>query len=162
MPKTSKTTLDLKPGKLVKAKVRWVLDGDSIIVKKEEGEFRIRLYGIDCPEHDQAGGDKAKSALVRLIGGKEVYIECHGEELKRDKYNRVLATIHTMHELELVNVNERMVMLGHAWVMRVFYTELSDSRKHKLNLLEKWAKSNQMGLWKEEDPLAPWVWRNKH
>ena len=67
----------------------------------------------------------------------------------------------TWHYLNQVgqNVNERMVTLGHAWVMRMYYDHLPKSRQQKLNQLERWAKSKRVGLWKTDNPIPPWQWR---
>lgn len=59
----------------------------------------------------------------------------------------------------LVNVNERLVTLGHAWVMRRFYDQLPPDRKVQLNRLERWAKSKRVGLWSTSNPVPPWKWR---
>jgi len=142
---------------LPKVKVRWVLDGDTVIVLKGRKEIRIRLDSIDCPEDGQEWGDSAKYGLVKLIGGRMVHLEEHGI----DPYGRTLATIYVWHEKknEWLNVNEHMVTLGHAWVMRVFYDHLPKDRQGKLNVLEGWAKSKKIGLWQTENPIPPWQWR---
>jgi endonuclease YncB( thermonuclease family) len=61
--------------------------------------------------------------------------------------------------VEWVNVNERMVTLGHAWVMRKFYDHLPDDRQRNLNRLEAWARSKKVGLWRTPSPVPPWRWR---
>ena len=53
-----------------------------------------------------------------------------------------------------------MVTLGHAWVMRAYFSHLPIEREKKLNDLERWAKSKKIGLWKESNPIPPWQWRN--
>ncbi|PCI06627.1 MAG: hypothetical protein COB77_06505, partial [Gammaproteobacteria bacterium] len=60
----------------------------------------------------------------------------------------------------ITNVNERMVTLGHAWVMRRYYGHLSNKRKNQLNRLERWAKLKKVGLWKQLNPIPPWKWRH--
>ena len=52
----------------------------------------------------------------------------------------VVPAIYFRNGEDLVNVNERMVMLGNAWVMRRFYGHLPKDRQLKLNQLELWAK----------------------
>ena len=145
--------------KLPTVKVKWVIDGDTVIVIKGRKEITIRLDSIDCPEDGQEWGDIATYALIKLIGGKSVKIEEHGY----DDYGRVLATIYIWSEYkkkkDWLNVNERMVVLGHAWVMRMFYDHLPFDRQDKLNRLEGWARSRRMGLWQKEDPTPPWFWR---
>jgi len=140
-------------------KVVRVLDGDTVIVSKaSRKQFRIRLDSIDCPEDGQPWGDIAKFGLIKLIGGQNVRLEVHG----KDGHGRDLATIYVWHrdKEEWLNVNERMIILGHAWVMRAYYDHLPNDRKQKLNRLEKWAKSKKIGLWKHPNPIPPWQWRH--
>ena len=135
-----------------------VIDGDTVIVSNTWAEKRVRLDAIDCPEDGQHWGDTARYGLIKLIGGKEVRLEEHGQ----DHYGRTLGTLYVRRDAdaEWMNVNERMVTLGHAWVMRQFYDHLPKDRQDRLNRLERWAKSKRVGLWKTANPIAPWRWRN--
>jgi micrococcal nuclease len=139
------------------AQVIHVKDGDSVVVTIMRDENEIRLDSIDCPEDGQPWGNIAAAGLVKLIGGKRVHLEQHGQ----DPYGRTLATIYVWSNPngEWMNVNERMVMLGHAWVMRRYYVHLPPDRQQKLNRLERWAKSKRVGLWKDASPTPPWKWR---
>ena len=150
---------DIPLNGFLEVKVEWIVDGDTVEVSNSNDEFKVRLYAIDCPEKDQNWGETAKAGLIKMIGGRESYVllEIHG----KDKYNRILATIYVEDESSIINVNERMVMLGHAWVMRRFYDQLPKNRKYKINRLERWAKSKRVGLWKSENPVPPWEWRKK-
>lgn len=141
------------------ARVLWVVDGDTIIVTRGWDEIRIRLDSIDCPEDGQEWGNIAKYGLIKLVAKREIRIEEHGE----DDHGRILATIYVWQEKrsEWLNVNEHMVTLGHAWVMRRFYDHLPKDRQIKLNRLENWAKSKKVGLWGTSDPLPPWKWRKE-
>lgn len=138
--------------------VEHVIDGDTVVVADFRTRFTIRLDSIDCPEYDQHWGDTAKFGLIKLIGGRNVFIEAHGT----DGYGRMLATIYLHHApgAEPLNVNERMVTLGHAWVMRRYYGHLPEPRQKRLNRLERWARSNKVGLWRTPRPVPPWHWRN--
>ena len=144
---------------LQRAEVRHVIDGDTVIVSKSWSQTRIRLDAIDCPEDGQDWGNISKAGLIKLIGGRYVYLETHGV----DEYGRTLATVYLQDsaDSEWINVNERMVMLGHAWVARKYYGHLPKSRQHQLDRLEKWARSKRVGLWRTEDPIPPWQWRNQ-
>jgi len=147
------------PGRLQRVRVQWVIDGDTVIVSHSWHTTRIRLSGIDCPEHGQPWGNMARDGLVEIVGGRSVYIEAHGF----DKHGRTVATIylHYGKAFEWTNVNERMVMLGHAWVMRNFSGHLSESRQRQLDNLEKWARSKRVGLWGLGNPIPPWKWRKR-
>lgn len=138
-------------------RVHYVVDGDTIIIRNGWSKTKIRLDSIDCPEDGQYWGDTAKYGLIKLIGGRKVQLEEHGI----DQHGRTLATIYVWHDQKntWMNVNERMVTLGHAWVLRRFYEHLPQDRKDKLDDLEKWAKSKKIGLWHEPDPTPPWDWR---
>lgn len=143
---------------LPRAKVVHIIDGDTVVVARGWSEIVVRLDSIDCPEDGQYWGDTAKYGLIKLIGGREVQVEEHG----LDPYGRTLATIYVQHEYgdKWINVNERMVTLGHAWVMRRFYDHLPIDRQDKLNRLERWAKAKKVGLWRASNPVPPWKWRN--
>lgn len=143
--------------KLPSYKVEYVIDGDTVVVSSSSNKIKVRLDSIDCPENGQAWGDIATGALIGLIGGKQIKLETFGN----DAFGRTLGTIYVFLDEKGMwqNVNERMVLLGHAWVMRMYYKHLPIHRQQKLNKLENWAKSKQVGLWKTDNPIPPWKWR---
>ena len=138
-------------------RVEHVIDGDTVIVSTHKKKHKIRLDSIDCPEDGQEWGNNATAGLIKLIGGKRVYVEEH----TTDHYDRMVATLYVYDEKdsEWVNVNEKMVMRGHAWVMRKYYNHLPEYRQIKLNRLERWARSKKVGLWRLPNPVPPWNWR---
>jgi len=154
---TALSGAELNIDTLPSANVLQVLDGDTLIVDYGPSETKVRLDSIDCPEDGQDWGDIAAFGLIKLVGGKSVRLEEHGLDI----YGRTLATIYVrdVSGEGWQNVNERMVTLGHAWVMRKFYDHLPPDRKNKLNRLEAWARSKKIGLWRTEHPVPPWQWR---
>jgi endonuclease YncB( thermonuclease family) len=138
-------------------KVEHVIDGDTVMVASTWKTTKIRLDSIDCPEDGQPWGNIATAGLIKMIGGRWVRIEEHGE----DHYGRLLATIYVedLNESEWINVNEKMVAKGHAWVMRKYYDHLPRRRKDNLNRLERWARTRKVGLWRTRNPVPPWRWR---
>jgi endonuclease YncB( thermonuclease family) len=142
--------------RLPKAKVVRVCDGDTVLVAKGRAEIVVRLDSIDCPEAGQEWGDMAKFGLIKLIGGRHVHLEEHG----LDDYGRTLATVYVQHHNgeHWTNVNERMVTLGHAWVMRRYYDHLPSDRRD--NRIESWARTKKVGLWRSPNPIPPWQWRS--
>lgn len=142
-----------------KARVAQVLDGDTVIVVRKRHRVRVRLDSIDCPEDGQPWGDTAKYGLIKLIGGREVLLEVHGTDI----HGRTLATIYVedRETRRVLNVNERMITLGHAWVMRKYYQHLPAGRRKQLDRLERWAKSKRVGLWRTPNPVPPWQWRHR-
>jgi endonuclease YncB( thermonuclease family) len=140
------------------ARVRHIIDGDTLVVSINMIKMTVRLYGIDCPEDGQEWGDTAKQGLQKLVGGRDVRLEEHGI----DDHERTLATVYVQAENspEWINVNLRMVTLGHAWVTRNFLTHLPHDRRDKIIELENWARSKNIGLWGTPQPVPPWHWRS--
>lgn len=102
-------------------KVKHVIDGDTFIVDSNSSQIKIRLDSIDCPEKLQKWGGIATGGLIKIIGGKSVKLEEHGS----DVHGRTIRTLFVYFPQKECwqNVNERMVTLGHAWVMRRFYNK---------------------------------------
>lgn len=160
---SEEATIDGAPGKPqddATARVTRVIDGDTVDVTTNGCKIRVRLDAIDCPENGQHWGDSAKFGLIKLIGGKKVLLENHG----LDQYGRTLATIYVSRDsgTDRINVNERMLALGHAWVMRRYYNHLPEQRRDSLNRIEAWAKSKKVGLWNSPNPIPPWRWRTSN
>lgn len=136
----------------VSGRVRQVFDGDTLAVRTVERPYiRIRLYGVDAPEHGQPYGEQAKSALKRIVGGKDVFIKIKN----MDQYGRLVGEVF----LEKQNVNEELVRNGDVWVYRSFCQEPEKGRWLEL---EKMARREKKGLWGLSDPEAPWKWRREH
>ncbi len=143
--------------RLTAGPVREVLDGDTVIVQVGWDRVTIRLDGVDCPESEQPWGLSAKYGLIKLVGGRTVHFESHGI----DRHERTLATLYVWDREESVwlNVNLRMVMLGHAWVSPVLTENLPASRTKELEAVCRWARRNRVGLWSDPAPVPPWQWR---
>lgn len=62
-----------------------VVDGDTLDLANGA---RVRLVGIDTPEHGQCGFDRASTALSRLVLDRRVRLTVAGEA--RDRYGRLL------------------------------------------------------------------------
>lgn len=129
-------------------KVVGVKDGDTIEVLYEGKAETIRLLDIDCPEKSQAFGMKAKQFTSDFCFGKIVTVESFG---KRDRYERILGTV----KLEGKVLNEELLKAGYAW----HYKKYSDKLDYAE--METTAKNNKVGLWVDENPIAPWDYRKK-
>ncbi len=131
-----------------KGTVTKVIDGDSIVIKTDDGEESIFLDGIDAPEYNQDGGPEATSFLRKLIKDEEVEVKWE----KRDKFKRILGTVFLKDE----NVNVQMVAKGWAWHYKMF------NKSKELEDAQKEAKSGKLGIWKEDEPKAPWDFRREN
>ena len=133
------------PASAVEHRVQRIVDGDTVYLK---GGTKVRLHGIDTPERDQPYGKQATRALDRLIG-RTVYVV----EKDTDRYGRLVGVLYTP---EGVNVNEAMVCGGHAWWYSKYARFDSDLRDCQAS-----AQEEGLGLWADDDPMAPWDWRRR-
>ena len=124
-------------------------DGDTITVLSENNnKLKIRLYGIDCPEIDQAFGNKAKIFTEKLVQHQKVHIK----KITIDQYKRIVALVY----IDDICLNEIILAYGYAWVYRKYC---------KKPYIDKWmkyenhARKNSLGLWSEKDFIPPWNYR---
>ncbi|MDD3819484.1 MAG: thermonuclease family protein, partial [Actinomycetota bacterium] len=85
--------------------VKEVIDGDTIILS--DGR-RVRLIGINTPEHGMYFYEEAKEALEMIVLGKKVFLEKDVSE--KDQYGRLLRYVYTGD----LSVNMEMVKRGFA------------------------------------------------
>jgi len=131
-------------GKVVK-----IADGDTLtIIDASRVKHKIRLYGIDTPEYDQAYYRSAKSALSLLVANKSVGIDVKDT----DTYGRTVGVVY----IDGRNVNLQMIKSGHAWWYKR-YAGLNQNFREA----EEHARAHQLGLWADSDPIAPWDWRRQ-
>ena len=123
------------------------IDGDTIVV----AGTRIRLFGIDAPEHAQSCQDEgelwgcnglAKWRLEDRISGRTVACE----ERDRDRYGRIVALCRVDGE----DLGAWMVSQGWALAYRRYAQDYADE--------EAGAKAARRGLWRGEF-VPPWEWR---
>ncbi len=128
-------------------KVIGIKDGDTYVVLIDGKEQVIRLEHIDCPEKKQPFGTKAKQFASDLCFEQFVQVN-HKNKFDRNK--RLIAEIIL---LDGTNVNKELVNNGLAW----HFKKYSDNEEYAE--LEIKARNNQIGIWSEQNPIAPWDWR---
>jgi endonuclease YncB( thermonuclease family) len=133
-----------------------VIDGDTVLFQPDSpypsdahgtaarAFLKIRLANIDAPEKDQPYGDAATRALSALVLKQRVDVR----SVAIDIYGRTIAQI----QMGDVDVNAELVRRGLAWT----------SRKAALKTIQRDAQQAPRGLWREVDPVPPWIWRRAH
>jgi endonuclease YncB( thermonuclease family) len=131
----------------VGAKVLSVIDGDTVKCRLHNGtgSSSVRLLGIDAPEKGQAFGRQSANALSYMVDGRDVVVNVTGV----DRYGRQTGTLY----LGGTDVCLAMVQQGWAW----HYAHYLKSEQYAEAAAE--AKSQRLGLWKQEVLEAPWDWR---
>ena len=125
-----------------RVQVRWVDDGDSIVVS---GGERVRYLGINAPEiahKDEPGepfGNEARAFNKKLVQGRHIFLEV-GEQ-QRDRYGRLLAFVFLE---DGTFVNGKLVRQGYAHLLRkqpkLRYWE-------RLLSLQRRALQEKRGIW---------------
>ena len=104
---------ELEKGALWSGYVKNVVDGDSIDVSFNIcGVQRVRLVGINAPDMDEDGYEKAKEFVNRTCMWEEVKLDVDDEE-QYDPLYRILAGVY----VNGTNLNEKLVREGYAEVM---------------------------------------------
>lgn len=126
-----------------------IADGDTITVLTNQNEqVKIRLYGIDCPEKKQAFGTKARQFIADLVFNKAVSIQ----PIQRDRYGRLVAKVYVDNR----DVGLTMIEYGYAWWYQQYAKKATDYKQAQAK-----ARRQQLGLWADANPVAPWMFR-KH
>ena len=83
-----------RKGRPFPVRVVSVQDGDSlqaVAVNRSDKRIRVRLYGIDAPEHDQDYGREARERLSSLVRGRN---DLTLEYKDTDHYGRLVGVLY--------------------------------------------------------------------
>jgi micrococcal nuclease len=131
----------------ITGKVVSVIDGNTIEVAASDGAYRILLHGIDSPEPGQRFANEARQHLEKVLLGKTVFVQVQG----KDRWGNRLGVI----AIE-GNADPRFELLkeGLAWTSE-------RNPLAELEAVKEEARENGKGLWKEENPTPPWIFRRQ-
>jgi len=133
----------------ITAQVVKVIDGDSIKVRGADGkEIEVQIEGTDAPELKQEYGKESMEALKKLLVDSDVRVTW----TKKDNFERPLAQVYRGDK----HINSEMIKSGNAWHFKRY------NQSQALADLETEAKKEKRGLWKSENPIAPWDYRKEN
>jgi endonuclease YncB( thermonuclease family) len=124
---------------------RGVVDGDTIEVLKAGEIVLVEMVAIDAPELGQPWGDEAKTFLEDVVMNREVSVI----DRKRLQGGVVEARVHVGE----VDVDQEILAAGLAWTGDTTDSNLIISRMN--------AEGRKLGLWSQEKPEAPWLFRKR-
>ena len=127
-----------------------VVDGDSLKVRQHNRSFQVRLWGIDSPEHGQRYAAEAGSQCRRIVQGQKIVLR----PKYLDTYDRVVALV----GVDGMLLNDELVRQGAAWVHDRYCDEGVCAT---WNDLEQAARGRRIGLWRDDSPVAPWIWKGR-
>lgn len=133
--------------------VTGVADGDTLYVTdKNNHTYKIRLLGIDAPEHGQTFGEASKRVLKQLTHRQPVQVEWR----KRDQYGRLLGKVLLPGNQD---ANLHQLATGMAWWNRKYAHEQNSADTILYREAEYVARKKRLGLWSQKNPVPPWRWR---
>ena len=127
-------------------------DGDTLTLKSGNREREVRLAGIDAPELSQPYGVESRKALRDAVLNRELKVET----FKTDKYGRYLGKV----SLDRQDINLKQIHTGMAWAYKEYLSELSNADRSIYLAAEAKSKSEGTGLWKMNETIELWIWRN--
>ena len=139
-----------------------VADGDTItVLDARKQQHKIRLSGIDAPEKAQPFGDRSKANMLRLVFGKDVFVE----ERKQDRYGRTVGRVLVRPDEcqtcgKTLDVSMAQLTVGLAWHFKRYEKEQPDLERGQYSFAEDEARSKRAGLWRDPNPVAPWDFRS--
>jgi endonuclease YncB( thermonuclease family) len=137
----------------IEGKVVSVADGDTVtVLDAGRVQHKIRLSGIDAPERSQAFGTRSREYLSSIVAGQQVVVETD----KTDRFGRSVGKI----LLRGRDINLAMVAGGLAWHYKKYQREQSSSDRLLYSNAEQEARARRVGLWRDDEPMAPWDWRS--
>jgi len=139
--------------KSLSGKVVKIADGDTItILDAQNVQHKIRLQGIDAPEHRQDFGQVSREHLANLVFGKYVRIEFE----KADRYGRLVGKVWADGNDECLE----QLKAGLAWHYKEYEREQPAADRQLYANAELEARNERRGLWKDPAPTPPWEYRH--
>ncbi len=144
-----------EPPKQMQVRVIGVNDGDTLtVVDSKQKTYIVQLDGIDAPEAGQPYGEASKKHLERRILKKNVVLMWH----KTGKDGALIAKV----LLNNGDINQLQLRTGSAWATSTLSVNVSGNDTGRYTSAQAHAKEKSLGLWRDENAIAPWDWRKQH
>lgn len=123
-------------------------DGDGINFSIAGKIVPVRLFGVDAPEWGQRHAKQSWLHLQSLVWGRLVNCFIHD----RDRYGRLICECYAGAQFSL---NLMQVLYGFAWYSPKYAPDALELRD-----AQRLARMYQRGLWQQQDPTPPWIFRH--
>lgn len=123
-----------------------VVDGDTFIVVDGASEVRVRLIGVNAPEHDECFGSEATAELSRLLGRGSIRLET--DVRTHDDYERLLAYAYAGDRFVNVELVEGGFALAQAYPPNLLH-------QADLNAAMTNSEAQRAGMWAADACGAP-------
>jgi micrococcal nuclease len=150
---------DVEPGSDYNGTVKTCHDGDTCVIRLDngQGDLKVRFIGMDAPEvsggddgQGQPLGKEARNQLNALIKGETVRVHA----VKHDMYDRMLSEIYLGDTLVNVEMIKRGMAEEYVW-------SPSEVDAHAYRAAEQDAKAEGRGIWSLEHYERPQDFRER-
>ena len=132
----------------LQGKVIGVLDGNTLQIVCEQNQTHVvQLIGIDSPELLQEYGEESKKYLEKIALGKIVTVRIEG----KDRRGNPLAIVMVNGKRDL---RVELLEEGLAWTSE-------KNPQPDLEACRTRAENKGLGLWKQNNPTPPWIFRRQ-
>ncbi len=149
-PRTQTVELPAQPGYY---KVSYVHDGDTISVRMDGRDEKVRMIGVDTPETIKPNspvecyGVAASNYLKKLLTNTSVRLEADPINQNRDRYDRLLRYVYTQDD---VLVNKSIIQQGYGFA----YLSFPFTKAEEFRLAQADARTQNRGVWSGECTIA--------
>ncbi len=137
-----------------------IVDGDTIVIKKDDADQSVRLIGIDTPEVDssytksECFGAEASAEAHTLMEGRDVRIEVDPSQDTYDAYGRLLAYVYVPADVDPEGILVNEYMIEHGFAREYTFKRAYEHRMAFLRA-EQEAKHNKRGMWADDACAKP-------
>lgn len=131
----------------ITGKVITVIDGNTVVVMSGPERYQVVLQDVDSPEPGQPFAQEAKLYLEKILLNKNITLELTG----KDRWGNYIGMVYIHASTDM---RHELVRNGLAWV-----TERCT--QPELLQLQELARQSKIGLWAEQAPTPPWVFRRQ-
>ncbi len=126
-----------------------VIDGNTMrVIDNYNDTITIKLKSFDSPELNQAFGEEARAFTADKCLHKKAKIELLG----KDRFGNDMATV-TSEDNE--DLGMALLKSGLAWY------NVKGTADETLENIQNTNITNNVGLWAQENPLEPWIYRRQ-
>jgi len=169
-----KTDINILPNQKIIANVKYIVDGDTIILNYQGKEFLSLARWIDAPETKKSNqfsndpqilkhwqwGDRAKQFLIDLIQGQSLIVKT----IEVDQYDRWICDWYLHKIIQANNLQFKLCLAGMC-ANSLPFQQYKFSNSTELSLYVKILKNcadaykNKRGFWAESDFILPYQFK---
>ena len=130
-----------------------VMDGNTLAIANQTMfKDKVELYAVDAPEFNQPFGTEAREWVENKLLEEKVKVQV----IRPEPQGNSQVLIYYLDDGQKQSLNHELVKNGLAWVNSMRCRNIGCRELLDLQLE---ARAEGVGLWEQDDPVAPWIWK---